>query len=243
MRRVLQRVLVGLGFTSLIAASGLLWYALSEPPAEDLPLPPALASAFSVEGQRLLAAATSKVDYEQLAPHVIAQSRRAFCGPATVSAVINAALAPAPAATQTSLFNASTARIKSELALTFGGLTLEELAGFLRAHGMRVDVFHAGGTDIDAFREAARSALGEPRAFLVVNYDRQVLGQSGAGHISPLGAFDATTDRVLVMDVAKQKYPYAWVPVPLLWAAMNTVDTDSGKRRGYLLAVAAASPG
>ena len=71
---------------------------------------------------------------------------------------------------------------------------------------MRVDIFHAGGTDIDAFREAARSALGEPRAFLVVNYDRQVLGQSGAGHISPLGAFDATTDRVLVMDVTAHDY-------------------------------------
>jgi len=239
MRRFTKLGLVAVGLAPLIAASAVAWYALSAPLAENLPLAPELTSALSAEGQGLLTSATSKVDYAQLVPHVAAQARRAFCGPATVSAVINAALAPKPPVTQASVFDSSTAVIKSELALSFGGLTLAELAGFLRAHGMQVEIMHASRSDLASFREAARTALGEPRTFLVVSYDRRTLQQDGAGHISPLGAYDATTDQVLVLDVAKQKYPYTWVPVSMLWAAMDTVDPDSGQTRGYLLASSA----
>ncbi|WP_128003673.1 phytochelatin synthase family protein [Piscinibacter defluvii] len=241
MRRFAKRAAIAVSLTPLIAASAVLWYALSEPPAENLPLAPELTSAVSAEGQELLSSATSKVDCAQLAQYVQAQARRAFCGPATVSAVLNAALAPQPPATQRSLFNASTAPIKGELALSLSGLTLPELAGFLLAHGMQVQLVHASQSDLASFRHAARAALAEPRTFIIVNYDRRTLKQAGAGHISPLGAFDASTDRVLVMDVAKQKYPYTWVPVSMLWDAMNTLDADSGRMRGYLLATAADS--
>lgn len=226
----------------LLAASGVAWYALSSPPVENLPLPPELIGISSAEGQRLLAASTSKTDYAQLAPHLVAQARRAFCGPATSAAVINAALRPHPPVTQASLFNAAAAAVKSELALSLSGLTLEELAAFLRAHGLQVRVLHARQSDPTSFRDAARAALGEPRTFLVVNFDRRVLLQSGAGHISPVGAFDSETDRLLVLDVATQKYPYTWVPASKLWAAMNTMDSDSGQTRGYLLVSAGSRP-
>lgn len=168
----------------------------------------------------------------------MAQARRAFCGPATISAVVNAALHPAPPVTQHSLFNDATDAVKSEYALTMGGLTLEELAGFLRAHGLQVQTVHASGSSLASFRMAARRTLGEPQTYLVVNYDRRVLQQAGVGHISPLGAFDPETDRVLVLDVASQRYPYTWVPVADLWAAMNTVDADAEQTRGYLLVAA-----
>lgn len=239
MNRITKRLVVVGGLLPTLAAAAAIWYALSTPPAENLPLAPELTDAVSAEGRKRLAAATSKVDYLQLAPHVEAQARRAFCGPATVSAVLNAALDPKPPVTQLSLFNETTAAIKSELALSFSGLTLDELAAFLRVHGMHVEIRHAGQSDIAAFREAARTALNEPRTFLITNYDRKTLKQAGAGHISPLGAFDAVTDQVLVLDVAKQKYPYTWVPVSMLWAAMNTRDPDSGDTRGYLLVTAA----
>ena len=80
-----------------------------------------------------------------------------------------------------------------------------------------------------------QATLSEPFTYVVVNYVRQLLGQAGAGHISPLGAFDPHTDRVLVLDVAAHRYPYSWVPVTRLWSAMNTIDTDSGRARGHLL--------
>lgn len=96
--------------------------------------------------------------------------------------------------------------------------------------------------DVDSFREAARTALGESDTFLIVNDDRRQLQQAGAGHISPVGAFDAPTDRVLILDVATRKYPYTWVPLAALWTAMNTADSDTGHTRGYLLVAADGQP-
>lgn len=238
MNRLARYVSVGVGSALLLVASSLGWYALSTPPVENLPLPPELISISSAEGQQLLALAESKADYAQLAPHLVAQARRAFCGPATSAAVINAARRPQPLATQASLFNAAASAVKSEFAVSFSGLTLEELAAFMRAHGLQVQVVHAGESGLAAFREAARATLGEPGTFLIANYDRRVLKQAGEGHISPVGAFDAKTDRVLILDVATRKYPYTWVPVSMLWAAMNAIDADAGQTRGYLLVAA-----
>ena len=53
-----------------------------------------------------------------------------------------------------------------------------------------------------------------------------MLAQSGTGHFSPAAAYDAATDSVLVLDVARFKYPPHWVPLPLLHAAV-------GAHRGY----------
>jgi hypothetical protein len=125
--------------------------------------------------------------------------------------------------------------------LSLSGLTLEELAAFIRANGLQAQAVHASDSGLASFRELARTTLGEPGTFLITNYDRRVLKQSGAGHISPLGAYDSETDRVLILDVATQKYPYTWVPLSMLWDAMNTVDSDSRQSRGYLL-VAVGEP-
>jgi hypothetical protein len=226
----------------VLSTSVVSWYALSVPPVENLPLASDLIAVSSAEGRQLLVASQAKTDYGQLDPFLRPQLRRAFCGPATSAAVINAAVRPQTEVTQSSLFNPSASAVKSELAVSFGGLTLDELAGILRAHGLHVQSVHADQSDIASFRNAARSTLSEPLTFLVVNYHRKRLGQSGAGHISPIGAFSRATDRLLVLDVASYKYPYTWVPVSKLWAAMNTVDSGSGRRRGYLLVSVRAEP-
>ena len=236
----MKRSLKGVAFAVpaialLLVASVGSWYAFSAPPVENLPLAGDLIAMSSAEGRQLLAATEVKTDYRQLEPFLLPQVRRAFCGPATSAAVINAALRPRTRVTQSSLFDTAARAVKSELAVSFGGLTLEELADVFRAHGLHVQLVYAADSDIASFRDAARSTLAEPRTFLVVNYDRRGLGQSGAGHISPIGAFSRDTDRVLVLDVATYKYPYTWVPVSRLWTAMNTVDSDSGRSRGYLL--------
>jgi hypothetical protein len=68
------------------------------------------------------------------------------------------------------------------------------------------------------------------------------LGQEIGGHISPLAAYDAKSDRFLVLDVARYKYPPVWVRTADLFGAMNTVDKDNnGKTRGFVLVSAAPS--
>lgn len=222
----------------LATASGVSWYVLAPPLAEHLPLGGDLVSGTSTEGDRLLAESAHKTDHAQLKPFLLPQRRRAFCGPATSAAVINAALHPSNPVTQFSLFRTAEPDAKGELAVSLSGLTLEELAVLLRAHGLVVRTVHAAHSDVAAFRADARAVLAEPLTFMVVNYDRRELNQVGAGHISPIGAYNAASDRLLVMDVATYRYPYTWVSLDKLWTAMNTVDPDSGRTRGYLLVAA-----
>lgn len=40
---------------------------------------------------------------------------------------------------------------------------------------------------------------------------------------------------VLILDVARFKYPPHWVPLQLLWEAMNTTDDSTGLLRGFML--------
>ena len=56
--------------------------------------------------------------------------------------------------------------------------------------------------------------------------------QTGSGHFSPIGGYHAGRDMVLILDVARFKYPPHWVPLTLLWDAMSTIDNATGQQRG-----------
>jgi hypothetical protein len=85
------------------------------------------------------------------------------------------------------------------------------------------------------FRSAVVEACGtRAGSFLVAAYSRQSLGQTGGGHYSPIGGYHRERDAVLIMDVARFKYPPHWVPLRALYAAMKSVDADTGRPRGYV---------
>ncbi len=114
------------------------------------------------------------------------------------------------------------------------GLQLRQLAQVLRSHDLEVvtRVVDPGADASEIRREiAANLAAGED--FVLVNYARKALGQPGGGHISPLGAYDASSDSFLVMDVNPNRAPWVWVAAEDLIAAMQTFDTV--ENRGYLL--------
>ena len=115
-------------------------------------------------------------------------------------------------------------------------MTLNQLGGVLAAHDLDVEVIHAADSSVDAFREAAVAAIGDDEHFVLVNYLRKAIGQEAGGHISPLAAYDADTDRFLILDVSRYKYPPIWVEAAALFGAMNTEDSDNANQtRGYLL--------
>lgn len=76
-------------------------------------------------------------------------------------------------------------------------------------------------------------------SIICVAYDRYTLGMQGLspgkGHYSPIAAYDKETESVLILDVARYKYPPHWVPVQLLFRAMLPVDPETGKSRGYFI--------
>lgn len=52
---------------------------------------------------------------------------------------------------------------------------------------------------------------------MVLTYSRKVLGQTGTGHFSPLGGYNPMRGLVLVLDVARFKYPAYWVSLETIW--------------------------
>ncbi|MGB1016567.1 MAG: phytochelatin synthase family protein, partial [Nannocystaceae bacterium] len=77
-------------------------------------------------------------------------------------------------------------------------------------------------------------ACGVSGGVLIVSYDRAALGQTGSGHFSPIGGYHRGSDRALVLDVARFKYPPHWVPVSLLHAATRPIDPMTGRSRGWV---------
>jgi hypothetical protein len=55
------------------------------------------------------------------------------------------------------------------------------------------------------------------------------------GHFSPIGAYDAARDRVLLLDVWKQDYEPCWLPLERLLAGMAIPSNKTGALRGYLV--------
>ena len=88
-----------------------------------------------------------------------------------------------------------------------------------------------GGGEAD---DAAADS-GAVHALLVVSYSRKEFGQTGDGHFSPIGGYHAASDSVLIMDVARFKYPPHWVPLRVMWRALCRVDGVTGQPRGYML--------
>lgn len=213
--------------------------------ADSLPLPDNLIAASSTAGQALLVGADSREAYFPLADNFVTQKTQSFCGVASMVMLFNALQLPAPEVpeytpyrtfTQDNLFNASTEAILPQDVILKQGITLDQMGALLAVQPVTAAVRHASDGNLDTFRTEAASYLAQPGHFVLVNYFRNALGQQKGGHFSPLAAYDRETDRFMILDVARYKYPPVWVKAEELFAAMNTSDSDNeGKSRGYVL--------
>jgi len=113
------------------------------------------------------------------------------------------------------------------------GVDLDTLACLARCNRAEVSL-ERPGPDAGALRAAIAQACAEPGTVIVAGYDRSVLGQTGAGHYSPIGGYHAARDRVLILDVARFKYPPHWLALDRLDAAMRSIDPSNGRLRGWV---------
>ncbi|WP_106744512.1 phytochelatin synthase family protein [Yoonia maritima] len=182
-------------------------------------------------------------DYFSLATYLETEQVLTFCGPASVAAVANSLdidrpspdrLYPWRLFTQDLLFNVANQELKPYGMVEHEGLTLAVLDQFIENIGLAADHYFADETSVDELRSAIETTLSNRDARLIVNYSRQALPQEGDGHISPIGAYDADTDSVLILDVAKYKYPPVWITVQKLHDAMMLTDTGSNRSRGFV---------
>ena len=217
--------------------------------AETEPTPIPMASSAGME--LLLKPRTRRADYGALVQWYETQANLAYCGVASSVMVLNSLAVAAPKAegyrtnrfwTQTNLFSLPLTRSFVEAnRVAREGMTLEQLHGLLASVGTRVQRYHGENLSLEQLRWLLRRGLAEGSDRLLANYDRRALGQTGGGHISPLAAYDPDQDRVLILDVARYRYPAVWVTTPDLWRAIRSVDTSSGRSRGVLTIKAPAA--
>ena len=229
MKRFLKIIGV-LIFVLPLGLAGYVAYRLA-PKELNLQLPQNLIANNSPEGQALLTSADHLADYQKLVVAWEGQELVSYCGVASGVIVLSAL---GESANQFSFFNDDTDAVRSRLQVTFGGMTLSDLAGLLAAHGMDVTKMHGDELTLEKFRQVIESNLAREGDYLLVNYQRQTLGQGRAGHISPLGAYDKSSDRVLIMDTANYKYPHTWVPLEMLYAATQEKDLSTERARGLI---------
>jgi hypothetical protein len=213
--------------------------------AETLPLPDNLTDLRSKQGGKFLLEAESHESYFAISTTFETQKNQAYCGIASIVMTLNATHIPAPASpgyepfhifTQDNLLDDRTEAILPQAILVRQGMTLDQLGQLLSLHPITVEVRHATDNGRDEFRKIASEYLATDGRFVIVNYLRKAIGQQIGGHISPLAAYDAKTDRFLVLDVARYKYPPVWVTASDLFDAMNTRDiANDNKTRGYVL--------
>jgi hypothetical protein len=154
------------------------------------------------------------------------QRNLSFCGPSTAVDILRSL---GTAADQGHVLVGT--GIRSAFGIVWGGLTLDEEADLLRKKtGRRVTVLR--DLDLPGFRAELRHANHPGRRY-AVNFARGPLFGRGGGHHSTVGAYLEGPDLVLVLDVNREYQPWL-LHTDRLFAAVDTVDRQSGLKRGLL---------
>jgi len=206
---------------------------IAHPVPQNLSLDESLISNSSTTAKTIESRLKNQLDLKTLREEFEAQQYLSYCGVAS-SVMVLRSLGDKDVS-QDNFFSDATQKVHSRYETFFGGMTLKQLGGLLNAHGVKANVFHADDSSLEEFRRHTRQNLEEPNNFVLINYLRRAIKQKSGGHISPIAAYDDVSDRFLVMDVAAHKYPPVWVKAEDLWKSLNTVDSDSGRTRGYVL--------
>ena len=154
------------------------------------------------------------------------QRNASVCGPTSIANVSHSLQRPG---NQESILQGT--GLATVLGYLPQGITLDQLADIAKLKlGGKVSILR--DLDLAGFREQMRHANDLSRRY-VVNFSRGPLFGTGGGHHSPIAGYLADADLVLVLDVNKKYGPWL-VKTQRLYAAMNTLDPETGKKRGLL---------
>jgi hypothetical protein len=219
--------------------------AFAEPPvAVPISAHPVVVYWDSPAGKTMRARMPADADYWQLAPNFAAQITQSYCSVASAITVLNSmpiakpvdpTYAPYAYFTQHNFFTPEVVKVISPQTVLEMGMTRDEMVATLNRQGVRASSIAGDTFSDESLRTLLKKALGDDGRFVLANYYRGTLGQVGGGHWSALAAYDAKSDSVLILDVAKYKYPPAWVSISLLREAIATTDKTSNKPRGLVI--------
>lgn len=133
------------------------------------------------------------------------------------------------------LRTASSLRKVGSILFTDRGVMLDEIGLWLTAKfPVLAKARHADEADEREFTKTVIHSLKTQDSVVIVNFYGRDMGLDSGGHFSVVGGYDSTTDSVLILDVAKHKFPDYWLPVSSLMNGMRAVDTTAGRSRGFI---------
>lgn len=195
-------------------------------------------------GWDLLLKSDYRCDYWMLSRYFETQMTYAHCSVASSVIVLNALDIEKPTQakyknhklfTQEDFFNDNVKKIIDSQEVAKNGMTLDNLAQVLKTFPIKVDMIYAKETTVEQFRESLKESLRKKDRFLIANFYRPSLDQSGTGHFSPIAAYNEEEDLVLIMEVSRYKYPPFWVKTAKLFEAMKYQDPKDLSPRGYIM--------
>ncbi|EEB09317.1 phytochelatin synthetase [Schizosaccharomyces japonicus yFS275] len=203
---------------------------------------PSQCTAFdSTEGKRLFMQALQEggmENYFSLAQQFVTQNEPAFCGLGTLCMILNS-LKVDPGRLWKGAWRwydqdmldccRSLSNIKKD------GITIEEFSCLAACNGLSAQMKRADNVTLEDFRRDLVKCSTITDCIMAVSYSRKALGQTGDGHFSPVGGISFKDDKVLILDVARFKYPSYWVDSKLLYESLLPLDKTSGKPRGYVI--------
>jgi hypothetical protein len=231
-------------YNAALVVGSLIFCLASVSADSGLPVPDKLVALADASGQDRLLDTDYKQSFWSLIGSFETQKNQAYCAVASSVTVLNAMGISRPKTerypdfpyfTQEEFFRQIDPKIAEPSTVAKEGMTLQQVADALAAFPIKVERNYASDLKLEEFRKIIRDTTGTKGRFALVNFDRKVVGEVGGGHWSPIAAYHPKTDSVLVLDVARYKYPPLWIPTELLHRAAQSVDTTSNRSRGLVL--------
>ncbi len=197
----------------------------------------------SKEGLKRQEASEYKTNLFKLLRFYEAQIRGTYCGIATAVVALNSLSIEAPLSqyveintlfTQEEFFDGPMGQILDPTVVKAKGLTLIDMSILMGTQPLKVETFEAATLSEDEIRNRILTSLNNPNQIVIGLYHRKILGQEGSGHWSPIAAYDRASDSFLLLDVARYKYPPAWIDAKTFIAAMREPN-DNGISRGFII--------
>jgi Phytochelatin synthase len=171
----------------------------------------------------------NRADYWHLSEFYLPQSTNCGCSAASAAMALNALrsrIAPDedPLSPDDLVAAVNDPAWAAQTAEDGGGVTMADLAQVLRMSLDRLDL--EDPATIDDLREALIRNEASPDSVMLAYYNQAVVtgDPDGGLHVSPIGAFNAEEDRVLLMDVDQECwFPY-WTSTETLFDALVTPD-------------------
>ncbi|GMP91316.1 hypothetical protein CsSME_00042067 [Camellia sinensis var. sinensis] len=97
------------------------------------------------------------------------------------------------------------------------GITFGSFAELARKH-VDIEAFKAQHSSLEQFTNCVIQTTSTEELYMILSYSRKTGG-----------------DMLLILDVARYKYTFHWLPRMTVWDAMNEIDKETDETRGFMM--------